>query len=1574
MGNQILPQTLAVSYVQDQFERAAISYTPRSLSTDEAIPEVFYKPVKNWNIVQGCISQVRNQIKDLMGRAVVGQCREGNELEAAARGLASHILPLKGLVEMVPAGMHPQFDIVWGAASEIPWEVLEQSYLYCPECEQPVTAGGQGGCPAQYCPLHGKALQNGGGKLALIYHLTHLVRGQGRPAGTGNEFLFIEDPCGDLCSPAKDPNGRCRAHSQKLRSLIEQSGFRLNIMLPSMMTRDGVLTAMRNPGLAGIYYLGHGYLSKAQDEGCLMLADNPVWASEIAELCPSARFVFINACEGAATGANWSLEKRSSSIAEAFARGGGKVVIAPIFPVVNVQAAETAVTFFEQALTSASLSESLLAVRKKSYELYQQGQPDLSWFAYRYFGDPNKTLFPTRAAPAGTASAGKPAAPKSRLFDPEGRLNVDLFGFDVDALLLRAAKRRNSQNRRQVTLRDLIAGLLRKGDLTRFVLGRLAPPSDPDKLYERLSQPVETEAGQATDHSVEPVGPQARDEAPEAGGSDETKMRELLSRWVVRRKEEFKAEVLNVLERADVRAVGRRGDSALICEREILEELFAAKGGMPSDAGIPAGFHAALDETAQSSAVDDNGHIVLPDCNAGARKVIEIAHTLAQHRGVCPITNRLMLAGLLADKKGFAARVFRSVKVKPEHVFVLMLAATQEQSSRSFGLSPEACKKIVLPVVEEASRLAQHHGRTKVSEEDLFRAYCRMASPEFKRAMKQPPLAFDLDAMESIDPPESSSDETEQEGDPDTTGRLSISTDQGSVGGNVGEERPESQNERIDEQFEKQRAQRLKDLNSRDPAKRREAREWFREADRNRSAGTEVGGDVRPLSFDEPAWQVVQTAGRLARTEGHQVTRSAHVLVALAASEHAAQSPIPREIRNQMRSMIPSETHGSSSATRGFSANAVRILRAAVERASSEGRGKASVADLEAIVYSDGGEAARGMFEQIAGAMFPALSEAGPALHARGSGTLLQSLGRDLTDKARQGELPEIIGRDNEIDLAIQILCQQECANPLLIGEAGVGKTAIAEGIALRIARGQCPKRLAFMRIVEVSAGSLVADTVLRGQFERRIQDLLAEARESVILFIDEIHTLVGAGLASGGSLDVGNMLKSALAKGEIRLIGATTPSEFRSSIERDKALSRRFHPQTISPPSREATIRILSSRQAALEHHHGVTIGEESKVAATDLSDRYIVDKQWPAKARDLLDHACALAATERAATQGVPTVTAEHVAKVVSRLTRVPLERLTASEQNLLATLEERLRNRIIGQEAAIRAVANSIRRGRQGLANRNRPWGVFLFAGPPGVGKTELAKVLSDEVYDEQEGFIRFDMGDFTEPHSTSKLLGAPPSYIGYGEGAPLVERLRRRPYSLVLLDEIEHAHRDVLAVLLRLLSEGTIEDHEGNIGDARNCIIIMTTNAIDPTQTERMGFAARDGDGVPADLELRSMLQRMLPSKLVDRVDEIVCFRALERNDLEAIASMQAIEIINTVAAERRIHIDLSPEVIPWLAEKAAVENTGARGIHRVLNACVGTPLGTFLTRTVLAPGAQVQIFLKDGELRVSSIGP
>jgi ATP-dependent Clp protease ATP-binding subunit ClpC len=437
-------------------------------------------------------------------------------------------------------------------------------------------------------------------------------------------------------------------------------------------------------------------------------------------------------------------------------------------------------------------------------------------------------------------------------------------------------------------------------------------------------------------------------------------------------------------------------------------------------------------------------------------------------------------------------------------------------------------------------------------------------------------------------------------------------------------------------------------------------------------------------------------------------------------------------------------------------------------------------------------------------------------------------------------------------------------------------------------------------------------------------------------------------------------------------LIGSTTHADYKRSIARDKALSRRFQPQMIAPPSREATIEILAARQPVLEQAHNVGITDEAKVAAVDLSGRYVVEKQWPAKARDVLERACVLAVIEAEGRGGqtqIP-VTLEHVAKVVSRQTGIPVERVSASDRSALATLDARLSARIIGQPEAIATVAKAIRRGRQDLANRARPWGVFLFIGPPGVGKTELAKVLAEEVYGGAEGLIRFDMGDFTEPHSTAKLIGAPPGYVGYDQGAPLVERLRRNPYSLILFDEIEHAHENVLAVLLRLLSEGTLVDADQNLADARNTIVIMTSNLLAAgTEKQAIGFGPAAGARQPSQGELRLMLERQFSAKLIDRLDEVVRFNPLTLSDLEVIAQNKLADVVARVSALYDTAVEIGAEVVPWVAAKASRESNGGRSVQRVVDSDAAAALGTCLGGATVSPKRRVRLSVVNDAIQV-----
>ena len=479
-------QTLGISHFMDSHGQEGLMYAPAPLG--EVAQNSIFVPIK-LQILQRYIDEVRTCVEDLTRRALVGQSRDGRGIEIAARTLADHVLPQDGFARMLKPGLYPQLDLVQDAASEIPWEVLEERYLTCPRCQYQFSPYRGPEIPAPDCPRCGAQTSHSGGKLALTLHLSHLVRGVGKPVGEGRQFLFIEDPLGDLCRPDLDPQGLCAEHLVDLRRWLQEQGYKINLLQNRNATIKHVLNAIGDPTTVGIYYFGHGYFPRSGDEGCLLLADGPVYASQIAERGPSARFVLLNACEGAAQGRDWSLDKKARSVASAFARGGrGKVVIAPLWPVVNVQAAEMARDFFQQALQALPLIEALRLARLNSLQRYEAGEPHVTWMAYRYFGDPNRTLPIISEAPL----AGEDAPAANRVFANEGLLDTELFAFEIDPVLFRAARRKVNQDRTHVTLTDLCAGLLRKGDLTRFILRK--QQLDPDKLYQNLGGTVTGDA------------------------------------------------------------------------------------------------------------------------------------------------------------------------------------------------------------------------------------------------------------------------------------------------------------------------------------------------------------------------------------------------------------------------------------------------------------------------------------------------------------------------------------------------------------------------------------------------------------------------------------------------------------------------------------------------------------------------------------------------------------------------------------------------------------------------------------------------------------------------------------------------------------------------------------------------------------------------------------------------------------------------------------------------------------------------------------------------------------------------
>ena len=640
----------------------------------------------------------------------------------------------------------------------------------------------------------------------------------------------------------------------------------------------------------------------------------------------------------------------------------------------------------------------------------------------------------------------------------------------------------------------------------------------------------------------------------------------------------------------------------------------------------------------------------------------------------------------------------------------------------------------------------------------------------------------------------------------------------------------------------------------------------------------------------------------------------------------------------------------------------------------------------------------------------------------KGPAHLLDKFGVNLTRLAREGKIDPVIGREQEIERVVQILSRRKKNNPILIGEAGVGKSAIVEGLALRIARGEVPYTIADKTLFSLDVSSLVAGTKFRGEFEERMQQLLDELRKAddTIIFIDEIHTIVGAG-STQGSLDTANILKPALARGELQTIGATTLDEYRENIEKDSALERRFQRVLVEPTSCEETLQILRNIAPRYEAHHKVRYTDEALEACVTLTNRYITDRFFPDKAIDVLDEAgsrmhlqtarepdtlremeAALASTceerreavrqlvyEKAAAARLrelalrskldesraewqrsleshpAEIRAEHIAQVITSATGIPIERITTGELGRLRGLKDYLAGRVIGQDAAVEKVALSIQRSRAGLKDENRPIGVFLFVGPTGVGKTLLAKELSKWLFDERRGLIRIDMSEYGEKHNVSRLIGSPPGYVGYGEGGQLTEAVRRQPYAVVLFDEIEKAHPEVFNAMLQIFDEGHLTDGSGRKVDFRNTVIIMTSNVGSRAAVQRavqVGYSTSSKTVVEQaapQIEYRKALERTFAPEFLNRIDDIIVFRTLTLEDVERIVEL---ELRRLLARTQRLgyKVEISAEAKRRLAVMGYEARYGVRSLKRTLLDNVEEPLSTLIIEGRVNEGAKVKI--------------
>ena len=645
----------------------------------------------------------------------------------------------------------------------------------------------------------------------------------------------------------------------------------------------------------------------------------------------------------------------------------------------------------------------------------------------------------------------------------------------------------------------------------------------------------------------------------------------------------------------------------------------------------------------------------------------------------------------------------------------------------------------------------------------------------------------------------------------------------------------------------------------------------------------------------------------------------------------------------------------------------------------------------------------------------------------------LDHFARDLTKAAQNGELDPVIGRTKEIERIVQILSRRTKNNPVLIGEPGVGKSAIVEGLAQLIVEGNIPEILRGKRVVSLDLAGMVAGAKYRGEFEERLKNAMAEIKKAgnVILFIDELHTMVGAG-ASEGSIDAANIMKPLLARGELQCVGATTLNEYHKYIEKDSALERRFQPVMVGEPTKEESVAILHGLRDRYEAHHRVRITDEAIEAAVQLSDRYIADRFLPDKAIDLIDEAASRVRikaftappdmkeqearlealgkeTEEAVAHEdfekaaqlrdekkrlqneiaqrrkeweqrregrVEIVGEEEVAQIVSSWTGIPVSRMTEGEAERLLHLEETLHSRVIGQDEAVAAVARAVRRARAGIKDPQRPIGSFIFLGPTGVGKTELCKALGEALFGDENSLIRIDMSEYMEKHSVSRMIGSPPGYVGYEEGGQLTEKVRRKPYSIVLLDEVEKAHPDVFNVLLQILEDGRLTDGQGRVVDFKNTVIVMTSNAgVQTIKKQRtMGFGSADSREKTYEQmrdNIMEEVKQVFRPEFLNRVDEIIVFHELTEEDINRIAALM-LKAVGKRLAERGIELEVAPEAVALLAKAGFDPQYGARPLRRTIQRKVEDALSEEILSGAIHLGDRVSVTVEGEELRFASV--
>lgn len=802
-------------------------------------------------------------------------------------------------------------------------------------------------------------------------------------------------------------------------------------------------------------------------------------------------------------------------------------------------------------------------------------------------------------------------------------------------------------------------------------------------------------------------------------------------------------------------------------------------------------------------------------------------------------------------------------------------------------------------------------------------------------------------------------------------------------------------------------------------------------------------------SFTTKANEVLNLAIKSAQAYGHNYIGTEHILIGLLSTDSTIPALTNNNITYEGVDRLIREEIGVGNPTSltpdDFTPRAKRIIEISFQIARTMRNSYVSVEHLLAALLKEDdsyavkfinelGTDSQRVFDDLISDLSSNSYDSNPQSSSKKKGKsktpTLDEFGKNLTELAKQGKIDPVIGREKEIERVIQILSRRNKNNPCLIGEPGVGKTAIAEGLALKIVNGEVPEMLANKTIYSLDLTSMVAGTKYRGDFEERIKKAMDEVKDNkdVILFIDEIHNIMGAGAAEG-AVDAANILKPSLARGEIQVIGATTISEYRKNIEKDAALERRFQPVTVGEPTEEETVEILKGLRDKYEAHHKVKITDDAINSAVKLSSRYINDRFLPDKAIDLIDEAASVVRLnaytlpqnlkdmeeeikrlnaekqdavnnqkfEEAAkirdkanelnkllddekskwrnssNHDVKAVSSDEIAQVVSQWTGVPVNQLTKEESERLLNMEKILHERIVGQDKAVSAISKAIRRGRVGLKNPNRPIGSFIFLGPTGVGKTELCKSLAEAMFGDENAIIKLDMSEYMEKHTVSKLIGAPPGYVGFDEGGQLTEKIRRKPYSVVLFDEIEKAHPDVFNMLLQILEDGVLTDSQGRKVSFKNAIIIMTSNVGASKITDEklaLGFVQEDGKKLSIEDLVMPDLKKTFKPEFLNRLDDIIVFNQLDQNDIEEIAK-RMLKSLKKRTADLGIELDFTDNAITELAKEGFDKTYGARPLRRAIQSKIEDRLSELILDKTIGEGSKCTVDFSDGEFLFNS---